>query len=177
MGLWPESPRLPMPQVISTGSRTAHGIVLAGISAPTPISTVIGAVASLLSPLVVTEPILLVKAFVMNGATVGGNFDIGIYDRNLNKIMSTGSVAQVGANVIQEVDMTDFWLGVGQYHLGFALDSATAAYFAWSTSFALVGGSNFQTSGTPFPLPATFVSSGTTTGVPLIGFSQRSLVA
>jgi hypothetical protein len=165
-----------MPVMVTTFSRCGQGAVLAAASAPTPVSTVIGAAATVLFPVDVFEPITLVKAFVMNGATVNGNFDIGIYDANLNKLFSTGSTAQAGASAIQEVDIADFQLDIGAYHLAFALSSTTAAYFAWSTSFSAVAGSNFMTAAA-FPLPATFVSAGPTSGTPLFGFSARSLVA
>jgi hypothetical protein len=174
--LWPSSPSPPMPVMVTTFSRCGQGAVLAAASAPTPVSTVIGAAATVLFPVDVFEPITLVKAFVMNGATVNGNFDIGIYDANLNKLFSTGSTAQAGASAIQEVDIADFQLDIGAYHLAFALSSTTAAYFAWSTSFSAVAGSNFMTAAA-FPLPATFVSAGVTSGTPLFGFSTRTLVA
>lgn len=175
MGLWPAAPTMPSPLMVTTFSRCGQGAVLAGVAAPTPVSTVIGAAATILFPLTIEDPITLVKAFVMNGATVVGNFDIGVYDQALTKLFSTGSTAQSGANVLQEVDIADFTLDVGSYHLAFALDSTTATYFAWSTAFAQVAGANFMTT-SAFPLPATFTSAGTTSGTPLFGFSARSLV-
>jgi hypothetical protein len=176
MGLWTPSPSLPPPLMLTTFSRAAAGAAFAGQAAAAPASGAIGVAATVVFPVFVEERITLVKAFVMNGATISGNFDIGIYDDGFNLIVSTGSTAQAGANTVQEVDIADFTLDAGAYHLGFALDSATATYFLLSTPFALTGGANFQTA-SPFPLPATFVSGGSTSGTLLFGFSQRTLVA
>jgi hypothetical protein len=173
MGLWP-SVGVPSPLLLSSFSRSSGGAALNGMAAPTPTSTVIGAAISILYPLYLDEAVALVKAFVMNGATVNGNWDVGVYDRGLKLIVSTGSTVQSGANALQEAAIGPITLDPGAYHLGFALSSTTGAYFAWNSAFTLTGGSNYQAT---FPLPATFVPAGTTSGTVLFGASQRSLVA
>lgn len=176
MGLWPASPELPAPLFITPISRAMHGAGLTAESAPVPVSTVLGTGnLSLYWPIILDEPATLVKAFVMNGATVNGNCDLGIYDRDLNKIVSTGSTAQAGASALQEIDITDVTLDAGVYYLAFAFSSATAAYFFSSTAFVTLNGSNYMAA--TFPLPATLTRSGTISGVVVCGLSQRSLVA
>lgn len=175
MGLWPVIAQ-PAPLMISTFSRAGHGVPLAGAAAPAPASTVLGvANFGIFWPIQIDDPVRITKAFVMNGATINGNFDIGIYDLGLSRIASTGSVAQSGANALQEVDIADFTLDPGAYHLAFCASSATAAYFFGLSAFMVQVGAHYMASA--FPLPATLTRSGTISGVVVCGFSQRSLVA
>jgi hypothetical protein len=177
MGLWPEAPSRPPPVMLTPVCRASHGVSLAGGNAPAPVSTVIGTGnVALVYEVTLDDAVVLFKAFASNGATVNGSFDIGLYGSDWRLIVSTGSTAQVGASILQEVNITDVVVGPGVYYLAFAFSSATAAYIC--TSFTgPAGGVGGNLMLTAFPLPATFVSGGFTTVVPRFGFSTRTLAA
>lgn len=177
MGLWPEVGGYPPPVMLTPFGPAAAGAPLAAAGVATPASTVIGTGNVALSyELALLDTVTLVKAFALNGATVNGNWDVGLYDGERQLLISTGSVAQAGPSVVQEQDITDITVGPGLYYLAFAFSSATAAYFATSISGPAGGiGGNLML--TAFPLPATFVSGGFTSIVPVFGFSSRTLVA
>jgi len=72
----------------------------------------------------------------MNGATVNGNTDCGIYDSAGTKIVSVGATAQAGTNAIQQVALgTAIILPGGRvYYLALFSTSATATYFTTPTA-------------------------------------------
>jgi hypothetical protein len=80
-------------------------------------------------PFRIPIPVLIEKLAWLNGATVSGNVDLGIFDDQGNKITSTGSTAQAGASAIQEVDIANITLDRGLYYLGFQMDNVTGTLF------------------------------------------------
>lgn len=68
------------------------------------------------------------------GATSSGNIDVGIYDSQLNRIVSAGSTAMSATvNTVQEIDITDTVLSPGDYYLAGAC-STTAGTVIRSTT-------------------------------------------
>ena len=117
---------------------------------------------------VVNKPILypfrlqsaqtIVKLGTRVNATGVGNFDIGIYDTALNRLVSTGSTARSGALTVQYVTVTTTALVAGDYYLVFESDTAGAnTTSAIDTGFANILGfwGVRELVGTVFPLPAT----------------------
>lgn len=112
-------------------------------------------------PIEVTRRVTIYQAVVRNGATVAGNFDVGLYDEWLNRLVSSGSTAQSGTNSSQSVNITDTVLDRGTYYAGFASDSTTATYRIQSSpglngATAQACGCMSQASAFPLPDPAVF---------------------
>lgn len=105
---------------------------------------------------------------LVNGATVNGNWDIGIYAFDgATKIVSTGSTAQSGTTAYQGVNVTATVLGPGFYWLAYGTDSATQTIHRWvpGSNWSPIGGMMMHTvaSGTGCPLPASLTLVTTTT--------------
>lgn len=178
MTLWPEPPTELCPILVSPFSGVSAGYGNLGLAGPAPTSQAIGAAnVTVAFALFIPNTVTFVKAWVVNGATVNGNLDIGLYDESWNLMVSTGSFVQAGASVIQEQDITDITVGPGFYYLAMALTSATATFQLSNSNVfvALTSGSNYMLSA--FPLPATFAPSAFLSGLALFGLSQRPLVA
>lgn len=77
-------------------------------------------------------PFLVYSVFVArfmaiaNGATINGNVDVGIYDDQFNRLVSTGSTVHANASLIQTFDITDTTLYPGLYYLALVSSSVTA---------------------------------------------------
>lgn len=93
----------------------------------------------------------------INGATVAGNVDVGIYARAGNRLVSSGSTAQSGVSVPQVVDIANTALAPAQYFLAMVADDATATYVrgGGSSSSPLCRASGMAMQASAFPLPAT----------------------
>ena len=129
-------------------------------------------------PFHIGQTIVVQKMFILNGATVAGNLDIGIFTMDGVKLTSTGSFAQSGANALQAVALpTPYTLYAGQYYMGYASDNASATF--QSTSASSVAGTYTVMAGvanaSSFPLPATLTLS-TNTGVSAIIFGLSTVV-
>jgi len=67
-------------------------------------------------PVHIPSPFLAARAFHCQAGNNTGNVDIGIYDINGNRLVSTGSTARGSTNVAQYIDITDTWLSPGDYY-------------------------------------------------------------
>ena len=121
---------------------------------------------------VLVDKIIIVKAMaVLNGATLNGNVDVGIYDEARNRIVSIGTgVAQAGVSAVQTFNITDTTLTPGLYYLAMATNSNTATYFRANGVIAeSLRSCGMQEMATAYALPttATFATPASTF-VPLI---------
>lgn len=80
------------------------------------------------TPFTLRRPVVVTKLGWINGGTAAGNVDVGIYDNNLDKIISTGSTAQSGTNAKQTVDITDTALSPGIYYIAISASDGTATF-------------------------------------------------
>lgn len=133
-------------------------------------------------PFVLPAPVLALKLFIYNGATLAGNIDLGIYTSDFARLVSAGTTAQANTNALQEVDTADTYLDRGQYYFAMAQSSATATFFqtlwhvgANSEMNKMIGTLTQQTT---FPLPAVATPQTMITeyGVVIMGLSGRVLV-
>lgn len=90
-----------------------------------------------------------------NGAAVSGNVDAGIYDSALRRLVSTGSVAQAGVNVLQGVTIALSLPPGGPYYFAFACDNTTAQFFRHAILATDATEIGCATTTPAFPLPAT----------------------
>lgn len=70
-------------------------------------------------PFRLAEPVTVCKLAVGAGATAAGNFDVGIFDAQGNRIVSSGATAKQ-SSVEQIIDITDTEIGPGVYYLALA---------------------------------------------------------
>jgi len=122
------------------------------------------------------QPIVATMLFWLNGATMSGNCDIGIYDARFQRIVSSGPVPQAGINAAQVVSISPTPLPPGgPYHFALAMDNG-AGHVMRNTPFS--GQINFcggfmAIAGYPLPASLTAVYSSANYWF-LLGLSQRS---
>lgn len=126
-------------------------------------------------PFSVYDVILVDTLWVYNGATVAGNMDLGIYDKNGTRLVNSGSTARTGnANVAQFVTISSTALVPGFYFLAVTLDTNTDTVRHGSTAVTgcILQGVLDETTGS-FGLPATATYGlATQIGVPFCGVLQ-----
>lgn len=132
------------------------------------------------SPIYIDRPGIVTKFWLLNGASVAGNVDIGLYRSDYTLISSKGSTAQAGTNVIQEFDVTDFAVTQGVYFLGVVLSNTGGAVVRVNQNalgFLSAAGMTEQTSA--FPLPSTATPAAAAVGciATVAGIAFRTLVA
>lgn len=72
-------------------------------------------------PIRLSRPYTAYKMVVGAGATAAGNFDVGLYDRYGNRLVSSGATAK-GASTEHVLDITDTRIGPGLYYMALAAD-------------------------------------------------------
>lgn len=116
-------------------------------------------------PFLLHVPTVLTKLWCLNGNTVSGNLDIGIYDVAGTKLVSTGSTAQSGTSALQTVTITALPLAPGTYYMAMAMDNTTGTLYRITTpTVNLAIGLGWFQQATAFPLPATFTPASLATG-------------
>lgn len=117
----------------------------------------------------------------VNGATVNGNVDMGVYDDSgSNLLVSIGSTAQSGTNTLQTV-AASFNLGPGRYYLGFATSSTTATFARQTNSVASTQAAGFRQHTTsaaanvPLPSSLTFAASSRAEN-PYVGITRLKVI-
>lgn len=93
--------------------------------------------------------------YVVNGAAVSGNIDIGLYTANFNKVVSTGSIAQAGTNGPQLQTVTSTSIPAGLYYYAVVADNGVSTFFRLALTTA-TGNRGFACAlqNATFPLPA-----------------------
>lgn len=111
---------------------------------------------------------------ILNGATLNGNVDVGIYDAGGALLSSIGSTAQAGISVQQVFDITDVTLGPGLYYKAIAFDNnvGTLLTAALPVGDLRWSGMVQMASAFPLPNPATFATFAGAF-VPILAASQR----
>jgi hypothetical protein len=168
----------PTSVIISPYSPFAMGVEYAALATAAPASVAHGtANLARFYPFVLSEPIMVVKMWWYNGATANGNTDIGIYDESGTKLLSMGNTAQGTINILQEVNVTDTWLGRGRFYMGLSSSSATATYFSNVISVQLSKMLGWAQMATANVLPATATYAAASSAIqPVFGLSGRTLV-
>lgn len=178
MADWPTQRSLPL---------TVHTLGMYGVGGATgrPVSTGMQLVSTAwgTANLAIYVPIWLPfrypvwNLFVYNFATVAGNLDVGIYNEDGVKYVSSGSTAQAGASGLQFFSITGgIVLDPGQYFLAMSTNSTTATYACAVNGTAphlRYLGLLQQTTAFALPATATFALMATLR-VPLIGLTRVS---
>jgi hypothetical protein len=112
-----------------------------------------------------------------NGSTTAGNRDLGVYDIEGNRLVSTGSITTTSSNSIQNSTISVTLLP-GLYYYAMSCASATNVTYGWTTANAAQAaayGCYQQASALPLPATATFAAMASSF-IPLVVLSERSLV-
>ena len=165
-----------MPEIISSDSLFSLGPQLAAraVAAPTSVAWGLGSRAMYI-PFTVTESITVVKLWALNGATVSGNIDMGVYNTAAVLQIAATEATQTGINALQEFNVPDTVLAAGIYYLGIVLDNTTGTflmYAAPTTASMKSLGLYLQAAAYPLPSPATFATA-TAAAIPVCGMSTR----
>lgn len=133
---------------------------------------------AILIPFDISESYTVKKLGWINGATVSGNVDVGIYDTNLTRLVSAGSTAQGSISVVQEVDVTDTTLPPGSYYMAMAMDNTTGRVLRSVANHLDTASVGVAQMAAAFPLPATAtLAEPVNDYTPLIAVSSRTLLA
>lgn len=183
--MWRPAEIAPLPDPLLSTNSERHGVgcdmriigALTGISS-TAWNTANRAV---YMPVYLDRPVVVLKLWVFNGATASGNIDVGLYDRNYNRLTSAGSTAQAGTNVLQEFDVADLSIAGGVYFIGIAASATTTTFFMnVSNVSGYFRGMGITQQDTALPLPNPAVPAALGTGMvsmPVAGLAFRTLVA
>lgn len=129
-------------------------------------------------PFAVSRRVTIQQVFCLNGATVSGNIDIGIYTLNGTKIVSAGSTAQTGTAAIQALSITPTQLSAGAYYMAMSMDNTTGTIYKnviYNTLGNRAAGMAQMASAFPLPASATF-SAATTGNIPVFALTTRSVI-
>lgn len=128
-------------------------------------------------PFRVADTTTFVKIFWLNGATIAGNVDVGIYDSEGNRLVSSGSIAHAGASVLQTIDITDTTLQPGLYYMAMSSDSTTATIQAVNALAIQLRLAGVYSQASAFPLPATATFTGTASNpAPILLLTRNTLI-
>lgn len=166
--------------IISTVSVAAIGTELNGTQSPAFASnTYPSANRALACQFVIGAPFLVRKVFWLNGATVTtDSIDVGVYTDAGARVVSGGGTAASGANVCQEVDVTDTILKPGRYWLAYAQNGVTVTPVMAGQTAALLRVIGCAQMDTAYVLPSTFTPAAVSgVGIPLMGIASRTVAA
>lgn len=129
----------------------SSGVLNAGAAAAWPASNL-----ALFIPFKIGFPYLVNQVLWVNGTTVGTNHvDVGVFDSQGNKLVSTGSTLTAGVSVFQSVNVTDTILERGIYYMAMAMDGTTdTIQRTASPLLPLLRSWGMYAQSTAFPLPA-----------------------
>ena len=102
---------------------------------------------ALYCPIFVPCRFTVARFLVPNGTNATGNVDVGLYNNNGARLISTGSTARASTNVVQYIGVTDQSFPPGAYYLALVGSSTTGQYMrtvASSTYDCQVGGYLFE---------------------------------
>lgn len=170
---------LPTMPVISTMNTSVYN--QAPFTTGVPTSTQFNASSNVATyyPIMIDAPILMKKLWWLNGNSVSGNVDIGIYGVGGGRIASTGSTAQSGTAAVQSVTLgTPLLLTPDLYYMAWVADNTTATLFGvpFSSEDLRRHGLFTQTSAFALPATATFASNTTATKVAVVGITNRTVI-
>jgi len=130
-------------------------------------------------PFRIAQPFVVLNLWCENGAGIAGTFDIGIYSKSAEKLVSLGSTTQVGASATQKVALgTPLLLPPGTYYMAMSASTVTTATYlrvAPNVASLPITGMAQVASQTPLAQSPT-LGSMTNAYIPLFGLGGRSLV-
>ena len=127
-------------------------------------------------PLRIPEAFTVLRVFWVNGGTVNGNTNVGLYDPSGNKLWELGSTAQSGTNRTQFADVSpDQAHAAGLYYAALQHSNNTGQFGrATPAVYTLLRQGVMQEAAGSFALPASATFASITTGyLPVFGLDLR----
>jgi len=123
---------------------------------PTPVSRSAWPVANLAMfvPFTLSEMVVIKRMIVLITSATGGNIDVGLYDTNGNRLVSSGSTPLGAAGCAQFFNIADIQLNAGRYYMAEAAD-ATTPYLGYGVDRGWPSMLGVREMAAAFPLPAT----------------------
>lgn len=186
MGLWPATPSLLPPPLLSmAGTRESTFAMLLHAVPGTFTQVTLAAGTMVLFPYLLPEPYAAVKGWWMNGVSaLAGSVQIAVYSRDFALLAASATAVQAGLSVLQEVAFSPaVQIPRGLIFLAVATSAAgtIATYnsFGGNTTVAtqLAKAAGMLLASPAYPAPATISPIVTTAGLALVaGLSNRALV-
>lgn len=174
MADWPQF-NVPVRPAITPFHGESLGTFLGAVASAAPASAAwVTAQTGLYVPFVISEPVYAKKLFWYNGATASGNVCVAVYSDDGKRLVTTGSTAQAGTSVVQEVDVTDTLIPAGRNWIALAGGATTLTFFSVSPTLAMLRAAGCYTQATlgtspALPDPAVWVSPATAEHIPIFG--------
>jgi hypothetical protein len=106
-------------------------------------------------PIRIPFPYLVQRVFWINGSTITTtNVDCGLYSIEGSKLLSSGSIAMVGATTIQYASVTPILLNPGRYYMAWTCNNTTSRAYVATVTAPHGEMSGLQQQATALPLPA-----------------------
>lgn len=126
---------------------------------------------ALFVPFTLDEAVTIKRILAITYSTAGA-VDVGIYNADGARLVSSGSTAVTNVILCRNFDIADTLLEAGRYYLAMASDATTfqavrAAPFSTGSNMQL--GVREQTAAFPLPASATFADNTTRAYIPVIG--------
>lgn len=166
MGDWPAYG----PTEIYAGGCISTLTCLSGISVTAPAAAAWPAAnLALFVPFRLAVPVTIYKMVIGAGTTATGNFDVGIYDSDGDRIVSSGTTGK-GASTEHVLDITDTQVGPGLYYLAMSADGTNNYAMVLPSGSAPVPVQKARLAGVlqaggSFVLPATSTLAATTSSL------------
>ena len=144
---------------ISVPSLWSLGPALHLVSAVASAGQVLPTDGALFVPFRVPRIVTAYQIIVGCGSGAGNNFDVGIYDRFGNRLVSSGSVARTASTEMVQ-NITDTVLLPGLYYMAIASDSASTmvGWIPAQLGLSKMLGVKQMDTAFPLPDPATFIT-------------------
>jgi hypothetical protein len=141
------------------------------VSTPWPVAN-----RALLLPFSLDTEGLISSVSLANGAIVSGNFDVGIYNAEFQRLISLGGIRQRGINTTQALALPQLLLAPGSYWAALVADNATATLMAMgSLASAQAQQIGIVEASAAYPLPASLTPAQPTMGIlPLLTLTSTS---
>ena len=128
-------------------------------------------------PVNISRPALVQRLFSVNGTTVSGNIDMGIYTLDGAKIVSIGSTAQAGTSALQFYNIADTYLSPGQYYMAVALDNNVGKVGRYNITVIRCQQAGVLKATSSFALPASVTFATVTSAfIPSIGMELMGIL-
>jgi hypothetical protein len=131
-------------------------------------------------PVSVRVRVVVRRLWVACGSTGTGTYDLGIYDPDGTRLVSTGSVSKVATTTEIVTDVTDTTVGPGIVYVAFVGASGTDTWSFWdisAPSLAATGVLVEVLGSAVLPATATWVMSSALTVYPLAGMELEGTVS
>lgn len=159
---------------ISTVDPDQLGTLVMATTASLPGTATFTANQARYTPLVIYRSCTAFRIWFRTSGVQTGNYDVGIYDENGTRLVSSGSTALPTTQNAVMVDIADTPLTAGRYYLAHAVSSATSSQAVGIASIVNLRAAGNVTQASALPLPATmtFGTSGESSVV-IMGLDVR----